>query len=236
MNKWVTPAKNLGRFDDLIFCPLNLPEPPSVDADRFIEWMSSDATGYGKAPKEHFERFTGKTYPWLMRVVSGDMDEFAVLFPEVHSYCAAYPLKSIRTFVFLAQDGYQSVFPHADSDGLVGLRLYLANKNSEGLHFFKGRERYDKFCPYRNDDSGNPISANYSQHFHMDEPVYARFPKGQRAFMLNSARAIHAVDANTCKLGDRIAVLIQGELDVDRYENLIESSLEKFADYAIWYK
>jgi hypothetical protein len=236
VSRWVVPARGLGRFDDLIFCPLDLPEPPAIDVPKFISWMASDPTGSGRVPKERFERLTGRPYPWLMRVASGEMDSLREAFPEVYEYCARYPLKNLRNLVFLAQDGHQAVFPHTDSDGLVGLRLYLANANVEGLHFYQGRERYDYFSGYRTDEDGQPISVDFRPDFHMDSPIYAQFPEKAGPFMLNSARAVHAVDANTCKLGDRIAVLVQGDVDMNRYERLIESSLSKFGDCAIWYK
>lgn len=229
------PAKHEGRYDDLIFTPLDLPPVPEVDIDQFIEWMKSDPLKTGTMPKERFERITGKRYPWLMRVVSSDLESLHAAFPEVLQYARTYPFKTIKALVFLAQDGHEEVFPHADSDGLVGMRFYLANKNVDGLHFFKGKQPYDYFNGYKSDESGKPTPVGFENYFRMDEPIYARFPDTSRAFMLNSARAIHAVDENTCQLGDRIAVLVQGELDHDRLNALIGASLCRYQEYAIWY-
>lgn len=232
---WMQPALGRGRFDDLIFCPLDLSPPPEIDVKEFIEWMRSDPLRTGEYPKAHYERVTGNPYPWLMRSLSSDLEPLRAAFPQVHAYCAQYPLKPLKTVIFLAQNGHQSVFTHTDSDGLVGLRFYLANKNVEGLHFYRGKEKYDSFSCYPRDAEGRPISANLPEYFDMESKIYARFPSDVRSFMLNSARAAHGIDSNTCELGDRIAVLVQGEVDATAYEALIERSLEKYGQFAIWY-
>lgn len=229
-----TPAAHAGRFDDLIFTPLDMPQPPSVDVNRLVEWMG-DNKKVGLYWKNHYERLTGRQYPWLARSVFDDLTPLAEAFPEVLDYALLYPFESVRAVIFLAQDGHQSVFPHSDSDGLTGMRFYLENRHVEGLHFYKGKEKYDTFNSNRLDENGNPISIGFENYFDMSERIYARFPPSSRAFMVNSARAIHAVDANTCKLGDRIAVLVQGKLDVNRFEALIDASLKRYGEYAIWH-
>ena len=150
------PASRFARFDDLIFCPLDLPPPPVIDADSFVKWMQNDPLQTGTYPKQHYEKVVGRPYPWLMRVIRDDFNPLQEAYPDVYEYALSYPLKTVRNIIFLAQDGYQSVFTHTDSDGLVGLRFYLANKNSEGLHFHKGRERYDHFNTYQRDEHGQP--------------------------------------------------------------------------------
>jgi hypothetical protein len=230
-----TRAKGLSRFDDLIFSPLDMPAPPSVDADRFVQWMNSDEKQTGQYFRERYERLTGLRYPWLMRSISGDLQPLQEAYPEVFDYAMSFPFKKVRAVIFLAQDGYQSVFPHADSDGLVGMRFYLANKNVEGLHFYKGREAYDFFDSCGADKDGQPRTVHFDRYFKMDEPVYARFPEGSRTFMLNSARAVHSVDANTCRVGDRIAVLVQGELDYPKLNALLEASVQRYGEYGIWF-
>ena len=189
----------------------------------------------GTFPKERYERLTGLKYPWLMRSVVGDMGELERKFPQVLSYAKLYPFKSIRTIIFLAQDGHQAVFPHSDSDGLTGMRFYLENRHVEGLHFYKGLKPYDSFNSAQFDKSGNPVPVQFEKYFDMSKAIYARFPEDSRAFMLNSARAIHGIDANTCQLGDRIAVLVQGELDREKFDTLIARSLERFKGFAIWF-
>src|SRR5262252_8929338 len=55
----------LGRFTDLIFCPLDLPEPPKVTREALVDWVSS-ARAQRLTNEEQL--FTGArdvgTYPW----------------------------------------------------------------------------------------------------------------------------------------------------------------------------
>lgn len=231
----LTPAAHRGKFDDLIFTPLDLPQPPKIDAEQFVEWMKSDERKTGLFPKERYERLTGRKYPWLLRAVTSDLSPLQAAYPEILEYAETYPFKTVKAVIFLAQDGYQPIFPHSDSDGLVGMRFYLENRHVEGLHFYKGLAPYDSFNSAQFDENGNPIPVQFEKYFDMEKAIYARFPEDSRSFMLNSARAIHGIDANTCKLGDRIAVLVQGELDSKRFETLMNKSLERFKDYAIWF-
>jgi hypothetical protein len=231
----LVPAKHASHLDDLIFCPLDLPAVPLIDPESFVDWMKADPFKTGEYPKAHYERIVGKTYPWLMRSLQGDLTSLGSTFPAVMAHCQLYPFSRIRNVIFLAQNGHQSVFTHTDSDGLVGMRFYLVNKSTEGLHFYRGKEPYDYFNCYPKDQQGNPYSANLPDYFDMSQKTYALFPEGVRSFMLNSARAAHGIDSNTCRLGDRIAVLVQGELDRERYRALMDSSLKKYGEYAIWY-
>jgi len=234
MSWLMTPAKSQNVFDDLIFTPLDLPNPPEIDVARFIRWMEVGQNDATAAPKVAFERLEKREYPWLVRNLHEDLSPLQAEFPDVYDYLAAFPFRRVRTLVILAQRGFQSVHTHTDSDGLCGMRFYLTRKNAEGLHFYKGRERYDHFGTYMR-QNGAVVRADWDKYFRTDEPVYATLPEDKKVFMLNNARAAHAVDANTCELGDRIAVLVQGEYDPVRRDELLRRSVEKYANQAIWY-
>lgn len=234
-NLVTVPASRFAKYDDLIFSPLDMPKPPAIDSEQFVQWMLNDPLKTGAYPKQHYEKVIGRPYPWLMRVLRNDFTPLADAYPDVLEYVLKYPVRNVQNIIFLAQDGHQAVFTHTDSDGLIGLRFYLANKNVDGLHFYRGRERYDYFNTYQRHANGEPKQPDLKRYFDMDKKVYATFPEECQSFVLNSARAAHGVDANTCKLGDRIAVLVQGEIDMERYEALVETSLKKFGNHAIWY-
>jgi hypothetical protein len=230
-----TPAMFKGRFDDLIFTPLDLEQPPDVDADSFVNWMSGGQDPMQTEPMKAYERLNKKPYPWLMKTLNGDLSSLQSAFPDVYRYLSVFPFKEVRTLVILAQHGEQSVFTHTDSDGLCGMRFYLKSKNAEGLHFYKGKAPYDKFDSFRKRPDGTFERCVWENYFVMDEPVFATFPQGVRTFMLNSGRAAHSVAPNTCQLGDRIAVLVQGEYDLDRRDELLARSLVRYTDHTIWY-
>jgi len=232
---WAMPAQFRGRYDDLIFCPLDLPKPPEVLVEDFVRWMKVGQDAQRIAPKLAFERVEKRTYPWLMRTMTDDFAPLAEAFPDVSQYLSVFPFRKLRSVVILAQQGHQAVHTHTDSDGLYGMRFYLTAKNAEGLHFFKGRSRYDRCDNYKRSPTGELVRADWDALFDTGNPVFASLPEETRAFMLNNARAAHAVSPNTCELGERIAVLVQGELDEARRDALLERSLKRFGQNAIWY-
>lgn len=236
MTPWPsTPAQRLGRFDDLIFSPLDLPLPPAIDVPKFLEWMTCVQDPKVIFTKMAFEKAHKRPYPWASRFLFGEEAALKEAFPELYEYLLLYPFDDLTKLMFLAQEGYQDIFTHCDPDGLHGMRLYLTAKNCEGLHFFKARQAFDNFPTYIHNDAGETVSADWDKHFKMDEPVYAHLPAPTRSFVLNSARAAHAVDANTCALGERISILVGGTVNVQRREALIERSLKRYGENAIWF-
>jgi hypothetical protein len=236
VNEWpLQLAKHQGRFDDLIFSPLDLPAPPEIDAGRFVQWMQLGQQPETSLPRVAFENLTGQSYPWLLRSLIGDLSALAEAFPEVHRYLLCFPFKQVKSLTFLAQHGTQEVFTHTDSDDLYGMRFYLTVKNSEGLHFFKAKERYDHFPTYARSAEGVLQRADWDKHFWMSQPMYATLPAGCRTFVLNNSRAAHAVAANTCVLGERIAVLVRGEFDTQARDALLARSVAKHAAHALWF-
>jgi hypothetical protein len=227
-------AQHAGRYDDLIYCPLDLPLPPTVDVPQFLEWMASVQDPQMLTTKNSYEQAKKLPYPWLSRFLKDAM-QLKEAFPELYDYLLLYPFDALTSLMFLAQKGHQDVFTHCDPDGLYCMRLYLTVKNCEGLHFFKARQPFDHFSTYSRNEAGDIVSADWDKYFKTDEPTYAHLPKPTRAYVLNSARAAHAVDRNTCELGERICVLVFGTANVQRRDALIERSLKLYSKNAIWY-
>lgn len=227
-------AQNLGKYDDLIFCPLDMPNPPEVDIAQFIDWLHEQSK-HSMIPRAAFEKYSGKEYPWLATTIKHGAVELKNSFPELHEYLSWFPFDLLDHLVILAQKGRQSIFIHTDRDWLQGMRFYLTCKNKEGLHFFRGRQKYDEFEPHMVGSDGKVKAPNWAQTHFMDEPIYASFPDGHKPFMINSGRACHAVDANTCQLGERIAFLVRGQINTGKYEDLMARSLAKYPQHAIWY-
>jgi hypothetical protein len=228
----------LERYRDLVFSPLALPSPPSVDIGQLLSWMTwarKDCRKRGlNASERTYEALTGRQYPWLMATahIAGAtrVDRaFKKEFPEVAEYGRKFPVKGVGWIVFLAQRGSAEVFLHTDSDGYWGFRFYLANANAESLHFCLARKRVSEL-PRRLED-WSPLLDVSRKH-------YARWPKENRPFCLNSIRSAHAVEANGCKLGDRVACLLYpiDGLDERRLLRLLHKSTEKYEDHQIWYK
>jgi hypothetical protein len=223
-------------FRDLVFSPLALPSPPQIAADELIEWMRWARTEGLKiglnGPERSYEARTGRQYPWLMANVvlreRGDIGRsFEREFPQLREYCSLFPVGRPRCLVILAQRGGMDVHMHADSDGYWGLRFYLANKHQEGLHFYMARAGLD-VLPRGTD--ALPKHVDPAKH-------YARWPSRNTPYCVNSLRAAHAVDRNTCRLGERIACLLlpDGEPDEAALVALLRASTLRFAQYQIWH-
>jgi len=227
----------LEHYRDLVFSPLDLPSPPAVDAARLVRWMTwarveGHKRGLNRAERA-YESGTGRQYPWLVANVSLENrthveDSFTREFPEIERYADQFPRTDPGCLVLLAQRGGGDVFLHTDSDGYWGFRFYLVGENHEGLHFYLSRRRQSEL-PRRAED--------WSRYVDLSARRYARWPAENRPFCLNSVRAAHAVDRNTCALGERIACLVfpGGGLDRKKLRRLLDRSTAKYRDYQIWH-
>jgi hypothetical protein len=227
----------LAHFRDLVFSPLALPTPPTVDAGRLVAWMEwARLKGLERGlnrPERGYEAATGKQYPWLMANMQyeqpGEVEEsFARDFPEVLAYARSFPLREIRVIALIAQRGGADVHLHADSDGFWGLRFYIVNRHRDPLYFHMARERLAELP--RSTDDWSPFVDTSRRH-------YVRWPDENRPYCVNSVRAAHAVDPNTSQLGERIGCLIlpKGGVDEKRMLQLLEESSARFAGRQIWY-
>jgi len=230
------PEATLDAYRNLVFSPLALPSPPMIDSAALIEWMHwarVEGLKIGlNSPERNFEARTGRRYPWLMANVvftepSDIVRSFERQFPEVVEYCRVFPVKRARVLVLLAQRGDMDVHMHADSDGYWGLRFYLANKNYEGLHFYLARPGID-VLPRGTD--ALPQYVETTKH-------YARWPAENKPYCVNSLRAAHAVDSNTCRLGERIACLLlpDGGHDEEKLLALLGASSALYGSHQIWH-
>jgi hypothetical protein len=227
----------LADYEDLVFSPLAMPPPPDVDTARLIEWMTwARAEGHKRGlnvPERGYEAATGRPYPWLMANVfyprpSHVEESFEREFPDLLRYAHSFPLKDLKLVVLLAQRGDIDVHLHTDSDGHWGFRFYLANKRQDALYFHMARERAGALPP---------SASDWATLVELDTRHYARWPEGNRPYCLNSIRAAHAVEANTCRLGERIACLVipRDGPDETRLLRLLEESSAAVGSYQIWY-
>lgn len=226
------------RYKDLIFSPLALPSPPAVDTKRLIRWMKwaekeSFKRGYTDR-REKFEKTHGRPYPWVVAHVThweyGNVEaSFERNFPEILDYCRRFPIDGLGQLVLIAQQSGLDIHLHSDMDGFDGFRFYLANKRAEGLHFHMAWDRQTEFPR---------TPPDWSPFVDLSRKHYANFPEKNLPFRVNSRRAAHAVDPNTCKLGDRIGCLLfpWHSLLEDKLIALLDRSSQRFADHQLWYR
>jgi hypothetical protein len=230
------PGK-LARYEDLVFSPLALPEPPQVDAGELVAWMTwAREEGYKRGlnrSERGYEARTGRQYPWLMANVyyierSHVEDSFDRQFPEVMEYARGFPVDELGGIALLAQRGSAEVHLHTDADGYWGFRFYLANKNPGSLYFCMARKRVAEL----------PRAAeDWSPLLDVERKHHAPWRDGMQPYCLNSIRAAHAVEANACELGERIACLVfsKGKRDERKLLSLLEESTARFRGSQLWY-
>jgi hypothetical protein len=231
-------AATLEEFRDLVFSPLDLPPPPAVDSARLVAWMAwahGEAEKSGRnVPERNYEAQTGRQYPWLMTALHysapGSLEAaFGCEFPQVVQYARFFPLRGLKLIALIAQREGTEVHLHTDSDGYWGLRFYLANRSSDALYFCMARDAAAEL-PRRADDWSALLDSRRKH--------YARWPAGNPPYCLNSIRAAHAVDANTCSLGQRIACLVVPQKGHDERAllDLLRRSTARFGAYQLWYR
>lgn len=221
-------------YNGLLFTPLAMEQPPIIDTFDFVDWMARHQIPEFMVPKYAYETIRGEPYPWEMCAFKGDFSALTRDHPNLWHFFNQYPLKRINSLVFLAQRAEVPTHLHVDTDGAFGFRCYLSTGYPEGLYFRKTKDPSKPLPIPRYDESGNPVVPDWNELVDMSAKHYAKHAPGVRTFMLNSHMAAHAVDPSTCKVGERIAVLVVGELDKDKLKTLLDRSTDLYKPHQVW--
>lgn len=226
---------------DILYTPLDVPDPPVVDPNLFARWASLAQPMLATTPSsQRAMEVTGYRYPWTRALGryrdQGWINGFDELFPELARY-------TYEAFGIDAADADNVLFLqtktafvgqgvwHSDIDE-TGLRFYLTNSGGSRnwlsmVPTVVPHERRPSFG-YEED----PADARY-------QPVVltTRYLRARHAFYLNNVRAIHSpwVTEPTQK----IAVLVSGSTEAkaqrikDATRDLVVDSALKFANHAL---
>jgi len=227
-------------FKNLLFCPLDLPTPPEIDYDDFCDWRIEQAE-FNKKHNFTAALADGKqTYPWEVAWATWwntyNTDEpwiagFDKRFPELVEYIKLYPFKQAKSISFLDQKESRDVYLHTDPDARWGMRFYLFNGLGEKLYFVRSKTALNERITTMKDGAYQDLWEQSQK-----EKLYAHFPQERCAWMLNSFRAFHGIDANPAPQGNRVTCVLIGEYDYDKLFDLLGRSIEKHKEYAIWWK
>lgn len=234
----------MSHIHDLIFCPLDMPAPPVVDRDVMSAWIHTTERMFPdlSISRQPMEKHWNIDYPWEVAYAvhtkhSHDakhyMNNFDVLFPELYAYFHTFPYKKITHIAVMRQKYDMAVPPHSDQvyPAAVAdlrhycMRCYLWNDfTNDSLYVMKTKHRADF-----------QIRTIGGLEHVVQEKIYPKFPRRDYLpWMINSGtRAFHGVDAGGT--GNRCSVLFGGELDHTRLMDLLARSVEKYADYALWW-
>jgi hypothetical protein len=255
--------KELEPYKGLIYCPLDLPEPPEVDLDKLIDYLAmrdqrdkgtpagSVNGAAGVIPLDSpYLRYTASwskdkdRYPWrLIHILRSDLegggqeyfDEFKQLFPQVADYVLKLPVEKIFTFSLLNQKPDTDVGAHSDPDLWFGIRFYLVNRSPAKLFFKKALAPAQKRLLNLVQTPAGIRQIPWDRVV-QDEKVYAKYPQSRFPFHLTCTHAIHGVDAVPADdEASRVTGFVICKVNPVEYAKLLERSLEKYGDYAVWW-
>jgi hypothetical protein len=255
----VWPEK-FDRFRDLIYIPLDLPPPPTIDIKKFINWVSEcpNINNIIKCPNTgekifHFEE-KGKQawgyFPWIQvnAFHHGYSDnwiaDFDKVFPEVVNYINLFPFNSLSGVTILAQKKSDVVPLHQDPDDWLGMRFYLKNEiKHDALYFTPTLKRFNRRIGTYKFDGEKVYKQDWQKYLDIKTKLYAKHPMSEHAWCLSSIRAAHGLDPIYSDEFSRITVLVQSHKNKDdmsawnqdKLYDLLDRSLKKYSDYAIWW-
>lgn len=228
-------SERLGRFSDLIFCPLDLPAAPEVARDAFVAWVN-EAREKSITNEQRLALNGPEAYPWNSAYAAYHGEwrcGFDSRFPEIPAYLALFPTRAWTCVNVLVQEPQNDVWLHTDPDPVLGWRVYLGHGGAR-LFFCPTVERRNTRLSTWTENG----RRDWSKFVRTDERLYARMPADSSAFALTSLRAAHGVETHHGEMGERTTLLLvpdPGHIDINAYLDLLERSVKKYEDYALWY-
>jgi len=205
-------------YHKLIYTPLDLPEPPTVDWDKFTAWtekcreldeekerqtlMASGGGRYVPASKTGKDIKDFKEYPWYPAHAIDPSTElwnagFDKEFPELVDYIQLFPFKKFKSINFIKQKPGVDAFLHTDPDDWLGFRFYIKNTVKRNVLYFRNiKEEYatgNRYQTYEYKENGTTY-RDWDKYCH-PEKIYAdQSMGGNHAWALTSAWAAHGID------------------------------------------
>lgn len=223
---------------DICYTPLDMPERPDIDIQKFLDWAKRVYPQLAKDKAKHSEAQFNELYPWdlVFGCFDGEwQDNFDKEFPELAEYCYnAFGIRrmELATVVFLpVRPHVQGIsFWHSDMDG-TGFRFYLECENHD-----KNPLVVRKTVNPNNELAMLSISLD-EDHEALQKEVYrCNMISPHQSFYINNYRAVHApmMDVPALRIAGFVTVRpFFTEMVKKRTRDLIVRSAEKYKDYAI---
>jgi len=233
-------------FEDILYTPLDIPEPPNVDPLEIIQWVQDTRTS-----KNGLNEYLSKNnltaeqidpqYPWDITPAwfnytgkgPGWINDFDKLFPEVASYIDTYfgipPEYRGLVLILPMKDGHSGEgFWHQDND-VFGVRFYLEFEDPDVNQLLLKRTKQLE----TKRTLGYPPKMDLLQ----DETLVCKMKSSKQGFYLNNINAAHATLTNDpSKLRIAVIVSVRPEMFLKVHEfkkELVLRSAEKYKEYAI---
>lgn len=255
--------EELEQYKNLIYVPLDL-ETPVVDEDEFLKWFQEThdkvyKTSRNESDGIHLSSEYNKTllpaqnnkneYPWNIvflhrNAASLKYSSFTELanldnyqsclekFPSIKKYIDSLPFDRMSSIAILRQNPGLDVGIHTDYDLWFGIRFYLVNRSDARIFFQKAKHpTTQRLTAFTDDKKRIPWDQLVN-----DEKIPGRYPHPTCSFHLTCTHAAHGVEAVPEDIGcSRITFFFTGRLNTVKYKELLDRSLAKYGDYAIWY-
>ncbi len=235
---------------DILYTPLDLPEPPQIDTNNLLTWIDNH-----RPEQESFRNFLRDAYiaddnsnkfvwPWNMGLAylnwddtgPGWLSNFDKHFPELSSYFHTVfdiPIEDLGTIVLLPVKKKHTGMGvlHQDHDDF-GLRVYL-----EFEHIGQNKLLLQKTrVPY---ESKPKLSYPIDPKLLQKDIIECKTLKSRGCWFINNARAVHGTYTEV-EDSTRIAVIVSGNPRsntsiANRMTEKIISSAEKYKDYAVFW-
>ena len=247
-----TFPKEFEPYKNLIFVPLDL-EIPTVDTNEFLKWfqeahdkdygtLANESDGIqlsGEYSKSLLPAQNNKNiYPWNIVYLhrhlrkTDNYDTCLERFPNIKEYIDNLPFDKNASISILRQHPGVDVGIHTDFDLWFGIRFYLINSSNARI-FFRKAKNPTNYRLTAFDDNGKKINWD---NLVEEEKIYAKYPASRCSFHLTCTHAVHGVEAVPEDVScSRITFFFTGKLNPTKYAELLERSLNKYSDYAIWH-
>jgi|TARA_Y100000310_G_scaffold335768_2_gene418605 hypothetical protein len=193
----------------LLWCPVDIPKFPYSDFNPSLEVKEFFAWKYKKIIES---KRGSSTISEINPIVCKE-------YPDLIDWINLFPFKTIRKINLHTQIkecqshldfGYQQVIKKG-----YDKKLYNNNFINEP-------------CGYRTLILGSRTNMQYI--IYNSEKVYTTMPDDTDTFLLRNTETIHGVDEEP----GRTILYMHFEIDTDKNKKLIQSSLEKYSNYAIY--
>ncbi len=199
----------------LIWCPIDIPKFPYPDFDLpggSTRWAYWDFKKITKSVESNLD-YSNPGYA-IAEIKSIIYEEY----PDLIEWINLFPFKTIRNIKFNTQI----------EDCLAHIDFSYENCKTDADKELWNNNSINEPCGYRTLISGSKTNMQYA--IHNDEKIYTTIPDDTDTFVLNSTTLLHGVDAEP----GRKLIYMHFEIDTSANEKLIQSSLEKYSDYAIY--
>lgn len=253
----------LNKFKDLIYCPLDLPAPPIVDLAKFFQWALIHGRQHSRdkyeikpgliarSPESQTREAVGYTtwyYCWAKHYTDQNhwIGDFDIKFPELVEYSKLFPFDVVSSMSFIIQQQNTPSFLHVDPDEHLGMRYYLFNNVGNKLYFHKTLTKLDTKIDQWDMENGKLKKRDWPKIVDTNNKIYANIPELRIPWCVTSLRAVHGVDPMTEVVGSKITGFVYGagpftdpsresQYNFDKLHDLLERSVEKYHQYAIWF-